>query len=269
MGPLIRNISDTARWVAVFRAEESERPDAIFNDPFARRLAGERGEKIANAIAFSTKNSWSFVARTFLFDEYIKQHVKLGYDMIINLACGLDTRPYRMDLPASLTWVEADLPGIMNYKESILKDEKPNCLLQKIHLDLANRDARVKLFTQLGNKADKALIVTEGLISYLGDEEVGSLAQDLSDQHSFQRWVLDYFSPGLLELIQKEMGSFMKEGNAILKFAPEEGEEFFTSHGWKVIESKSNLKIAESLQRLPEEMMALAAIPEPEGPKGS
>lgn len=269
MGPLIRNISDTARWVAVFRAEESERPDAIFNDPFARRLAGERGAKIANAITFSTKNSWSFVARTYLFDEYIKQHVNLGYDIIINLACGLDTRPYRMDLPASLTWVEVDLPGIMNYKESILAGEKPNCIVEKIHLDLANKEARVKLFTQLGNKAEKALIVSEGLISYLDDNEVGLLAQDLSAQDSFKRWVLDYFSPGLLEMIQKEMGSFMKEGNAILKFAPEEGAEFFLGHGWKVIESKSNLKIAESLQRLPEEMMALAALPEPEGPKGS
>src|SRR5688572_18344935 len=269
MEPLIRNISDTARWVAVFRAQESERPDAIFIDPFARRLAGERGEKIANAITFSTKNSWSFVARTFLFDEYIKQQFNFGYDMIINLACCLDTRPYLMELPVSLTWVEVDLSGIMNYKESILAGEKPNCILEKIHLDLANRDARVKLFTQLGSKADKALIISEGLISYLDEEEVGSLAQDLSSQNSFKRWVLDYFSPGLLELIQKEMGSFMKEGNAILKFAPEEGEGFFNSHGWKAIESKSNLKTAQSLQRLPEEMMALAAYPEPEGPKGS
>lgn len=269
MGPLIRNISDTARWVAVFRAEESERPDAIFNDPFARRLAGERGEKIANTIAFSSKNSWSFVARTFLFDQFIKQHVDLGYEMIINLACGLDTRPYRMPLPASLTWVEVDLPGIMSYKESILAGEKPNCKLQKMNLDLANREARVELFKQLGRKTDKALIVSEGLISYLDDEEVGSLARDLSAQESFKRWVLDYFSPGLLDMIQKEMGSFMKEGNAVLKFAPEEGEGFFDCHGWKAIESKSNLKTAESLQRLPEDMIAFAANPEPEGPKGS
>ena len=71
MEPLIRNISDTARWVATFRAEESERPDAIFHDPYARRLAGERGEQIANTIEFSKKNSWSFAARTYLFDEFI------------------------------------------------------------------------------------------------------------------------------------------------------------------------------------------------------
>jgi len=42
----IDHISDTARWVAVYRAMETARPDAIFRDPFADRLAGERGHQI-------------------------------------------------------------------------------------------------------------------------------------------------------------------------------------------------------------------------------
>ena len=47
-----------------FQGDESDRPDAIFVDPFARRLAGERGQQIAHAIESARKNSWSFVART-------------------------------------------------------------------------------------------------------------------------------------------------------------------------------------------------------------
>src|SRR3954468_3245398 len=125
MEPLIRDISDTARWVAIFRAEESERPDAIFNDPYARSLAGERGEQIANAIEFSRANSWSFVARTYLFDEFIQQHIAAGYDLVVNMACALDTRPYRLPLPPQLKWIEIDLPGILSYKASILEKEKP------------------------------------------------------------------------------------------------------------------------------------------------
>ena len=46
----IENISDTARWVALYRALESERPDAHFRDPYARRLAGEHGEAIARSM---------------------------------------------------------------------------------------------------------------------------------------------------------------------------------------------------------------------------
>src|SRR3982751_389948 len=102
MSSLVQNISDTAKSVAIFRAEESERSDAVFHDPFARKLAGEKGKQIADAIGFGRDNSWSFVARTFLFDEFIMKHVTEGYDMIINLAAGLDARPYRMELPSSL-----------------------------------------------------------------------------------------------------------------------------------------------------------------------
>ena len=64
------------------------------------------------------------------------------------------------------------------------------------------------------------------------------------------------------------MGSFLKEANAPLKFAPKEGEGFFIAYGWRLLESRSKLKTAAELNRLSDEMMAVAAYPEPEGPKG-
>jgi hypothetical protein len=70
-------------------------------------------------------------------------------------------------------------------------------------------------------------------------------------------------------MAQKEMGPALKEGNIELKFAPEEGEDFFQAHGWKSLESYSTLKTAANLNRLSEEMMGYAAMPEPEGPKRS
>jgi len=91
--PTIRHISDTARWAAIYRAGESEREDALFRDPFARRLAGERGEQIAKATPFHEKHSWSWVTRTYLLDSIISEQVAQGADMVVNLAAGLDTRP--------------------------------------------------------------------------------------------------------------------------------------------------------------------------------
>ena len=49
MPNVITHISDTARWVAIDRAMESERPDAIFRDPFAHDLGGPEGEAIVRA----------------------------------------------------------------------------------------------------------------------------------------------------------------------------------------------------------------------------
>src|SRR5262249_48748537 len=140
--PAIRNISDTACWAAIYRARENERPDALFRDPFARRLAGERGEQIAAAMQFSDRHTWSWVARTYLFDHFIAEEIRQGADMVINLAAGLDARPYRMALPASLKWIEVDLPGILDYKEEVLATDKPACALERIRLDLSNVGAR-------------------------------------------------------------------------------------------------------------------------------
>jgi methyltransferase (TIGR00027 family) len=265
MSSLVQNISDTAKWVAVFRAEESERPDAVFHDPFARKLAGKKGEQIANAIGFGRENSWSFVARTFLFDEFIMRHVREGYDMILNLAAGLDARPYRMDLPASLHWVEVDLPGILEEKEKVLDNETPRCNLERIRLDLSDQKARSGLFKQLNSKAGKILVMTEGLIIYLTSAQVASFATDLSSQKNFKRWIFDMVSPALLKMIQERMGPALGGSGAVFQFGPAEGEEFFLQYGWKSLESKSGLKTAASLNRLNEEMVKFAAIPEPEG----
>ena len=266
MEPLVESISDTAKWVAFFRAEESERPDAVFHDPFARKLAGEKGEQIANAAKFSRNNSWSFVTRTFLFDHYVAQHVREGYDTVVNLAAGLDTRPYRMELPDTLKWIDIDLPAMISYKNKMLQDEKPKCQLRSVSIDLADRHARLALFEQLGAEVKRALILTEGLLIYLTSNQVASLASDLSAQKNFRRWVFDLQSPALLAMAQENMGSILKGSGAKFQFAPEEGEEFFDAYGWHRMKSKSLLPTALKLNRLPEELESYAEMGEPPGP---
>jgi methyltransferase (TIGR00027 family) len=111
----IEDISDTALWVAAFRAMETERSDAIFHDPYARRLAGPRGEEIVKDMGLSQASAAAMVVRTAVFDEIILDVVSRGQvDLVANLAAALDTRPWRLPLPSSLRWVDVDLPGILN-----------------------------------------------------------------------------------------------------------------------------------------------------------
>src|SRR5260370_359829 len=121
--PTVRGVSDTARWVAYFRALETRRPDALFRDPFAERLAGGHGFHLANPLPDGNKHEWAWVARTHLFDQYLSHGIQEGADLVVNLAAGLDARPYRMNLPATLQWVEVDLPEIVAYKQEILANE--------------------------------------------------------------------------------------------------------------------------------------------------
>ncbi|MFI5104320.1 MAG: class I SAM-dependent methyltransferase [Terriglobales bacterium] len=268
-GPLIRNISDIALWVAVYRAWESERPDAIFKDPLARRLAGERGEQIAQSTEFGQKVSWPYVARTYRFDQLVAQAVQQGADVVVNLAAGLDTRPYRMALPPQLQWVEVDLPAITDYKEQILAGEKPVCALTRVRLDLSDVASRRALFADLGRRAKKAMIVTEGLMAYFSRDEVTAFAHDLAAHPSFQHWALDMASPGLLKMLQKELGESLGKAGSPLKFAPEEGPGFFTTCGWEPVEVYSMLKTAAHLKRLSFGMHLLALLPDSNGRQGS
>lgn len=73
----IENVSDTARWVAVYRAMESARPDAIFRDPFADRLAGERGHEILDGLPKGRAMAWPMIVRTAVFDEIILDAVRV------------------------------------------------------------------------------------------------------------------------------------------------------------------------------------------------
>jgi len=264
----IQNISDTARWAAVYRARESDLPDAIFRDRLARRLAGPRGEQIAAAMPFLAHHSWTWVTRTYLFDQFISEQVEQGVDLVINLAAGLDARPYRMALPPALRWVEVDLPELIAYKDEVLAGEKPVCALERIRLDLSNVGARRELFDQLGRSARKALVVTEGLIVYFSAEEVGSLAQDLAHPPSFQRWALDLASPGLRAMLQKNLGAPLGQGGAALRFGPEEGPGYFTRFGWTPIDVRSMLKTAARLKRLSTWMRLIALLPESTGRQG-
>jgi methyltransferase (TIGR00027 family) len=249
--PLLNDISDTARFVALLRALESDRPDAHFHDPYARKLAGEGAEKMLNFLGKSYRfDSRIMAVRTRVIDELILESVyKEGVDLVLNLAAGLDTRPYRLELPLSLHWVEVDFPGILAHKGHLMAAERPRCELETIPIDLKDRSGRNKLFEELNATSRKVLILTEGLLMYLPEEDVIQLAQDLSRQTNFGLWLMDLLSPEELKWIKEKFGKHFEEAKARVYFAPQEGADFFQPHGWSTIKFHSFEKEARRLNR--------------------
>ncbi|HEY3592760.1 MAG TPA: class I SAM-dependent methyltransferase [Polyangiaceae bacterium] len=246
----IENISDTARWVAVYRAMESARPDKIFNDPFAERLAGKKGVAIVDTMKSGRQMAWAMIVRTAIFDEIILDQVRnKGVDQVVNLAAGLDARAWRMSLPPTLKWVDVDLPGILDYKTEMLQNEKPVCEYEAVRLDLREEAKRQALFSQLAARSKRTLVVTEGLIIYLNDEQVASLARDLHAQPSFESWLIDLAHPQLLIMMKKMWGKNLNAGNAPFQFAPEAGTKFFAPYGWREKEFRSSMDEARRLKR--------------------
>lgn len=245
----IEHISDTARWVAVYRAMESERPDALFHDPFARRLAGAKGEEIVDTMKHGRQMAWAMIVRTAVFDEIIMQRVRAGTDLVVNLAAGLDARPWRLALPASLRWVDVDLPAILQYKTEQLRDATPVCRYESMPMDLTDPAERAVLVERLGAAGRDTLVVTEGLLIYLSDQDVGALARDLHAGPTLRWWVIDLANPRLLAFMTAKWGREARDGNAPFRFAPAQGTGFFRPFGWREAEFRSSMEEARRLRR--------------------
>ncbi|PXX06292.1 class I SAM-dependent methyltransferase [Mycolicibacterium moriokaense] len=257
--PLISNVSDTARWMAAYRAAESARPDALFNDPLADRLAGDRGRAIAAAAPRLTRNGWWWVTRTKLIDDLVGESVRNGSDRVLNLASGFDTRPYRLDLPAATEWIEADLPGIINEKQRLLADETPRCRLSRVAVDLADAPSRNEFLADTADAAQNTLVITEGLLLYLSGQQVRALAQDLH-RAGISEWITDVIAPAIVRRMMRQMPSLDK---APMTFEPTDGVAFFEQQGWTVGAICSILKQAGQWKRLPRVLRPLGYLPDP------
>jgi len=244
----VSHVSDTARWVAMYRAMESERPDALFHDPWARKLAGPEGEAILSGIPKGREMAWPMIVRTQVMDELILRAISQDrVDTVLNLASGLDARPYRLALPSSLRWIEADFADVLAYKQTILDTERPHCALEFAPVDLTDDNARAAFFHRVGTAATRTLVITEGLLVYLEREQVAGLAADLGKQPSFLWWLIDLASPELLKRLSKTWGKTLQRSPMI--FGPAEGTQFFEPYGWQEREYRSTFEEAFRLNR--------------------
>ncbi len=242
MSESIEHVSDTAFWVAYYRWLETKRKDALFHDPLAKVLVGDRGAKLARHMGIVRAMQWSMSIRTWIIDRYIAEAIADGIDMVVNLGAGLDTRPYRLDLPHNLQWIEVDFEHVIDYKAEKLKEHAPVCHLLRIACNLADEGEPRALLDRLNVSAGRILVLTEGVVPYLPNAAVASLADALAAQPHIVYWLTDYFSPLFKKVggrggIQKRLAK-----NAPFLFypgdAPLDWPRFFAHNGWEVAEMR-------------------------------
>jgi methyltransferase (TIGR00027 family) len=255
---LIAGVTDTAHWMAAYRAAESARPDALFDDRFAERLAGDAGMAMAAQAPRAARDGWPWITRAKLVDELTLASVADGCDRVLNLAAGLDTRPYRLPLSAALPWIEADLPAVIAEKERVLAGEAAHCGLSRESIDLADPGARASFFDRNLLGARRALVITEGLLGYLDQGAVQSLVQDLR-RPGIRWWITDVSSPALRRVSQKRLRKHL--ANAPLKFAaPESGVAWFEAFGWEARDIRSVVREAVRFRRAPFWLLPVALL---------
>ncbi len=227
----MRSVSDTALWVAVYRAEESERQDALFHDPHARRLAGERGQAIVDALPFGPSMGWSIVVRTAVMDALILRCIERGARTVLNLGAGLDTRAFRLQLPPDLRWLDVDLPAVIAYRRTCLGQAVAACRHAHVQADLRLAADRQRVIHDAGRHGP-LLVVTEGLLIYLTPDQVGELATQLRGEASTHWWLADLITPLLQQTMGLVWSAQLQAADAAFRFAPGDAQAYFRDLRW-------------------------------------
>jgi methyltransferase (TIGR00027 family) len=189
-GGEITHVSDTALMVAACRAHETELEDAFVRDPFAARLAGERGLAILAAMPHSNVLRLGLAVRTRFVDELLLEALRqYPITTVLSVGCGLDTRPWRIDFPSGLRWIEIDFADVLDYKEQLMSAEAPRCRRERLSVDLNDPAQRSTMHKATGSAP--ALMITEGVLLYLPVATVEALAGESCSHSGVAHWISD------------------------------------------------------------------------------
>jgi methyltransferase (TIGR00027 family) len=236
----LRAFCQTAFWVAAARDIESRRPDALFHDPYIGILTGELGEEYRGARR-RRGTGRGLVIRTAVIDALIARAIAdNGVDTIVNLACGLDTRAFRCELPGDLRWFDVDLPELIAYRRDRLADVLPRCRYGAIAADLLDAGARRSALERATEGSRVALVLTEGFILYLTEAQAGRMAEDLARLPAVAYWLISVSCPRAPE----RRGRPPTSGPDRIRgsFRPASGLRFFETFGFREREFRSTFE---------------------------
>ncbi len=128
--------------------------------------------------------------RTRFADELLLEAlVQYPITTVLSVGCGLDTRPWRLDLSPDVRWVEIDFPEILDYKDGLMSGETPVCRRERLTIDLNDPANRRAMYEAAGSAP--ALMITEGLLLYLPAATVEALSIETGSQSGVAHWISD------------------------------------------------------------------------------
>lgn len=193
------SVGTTAVMVAAARARETESPDPLIRDPFARILVegAETGvwqnfldpamqERIATAdpeAAAIFDNMLGYQAvRTHFFDTFFTNAAAAGIRQVVILASGLDSRAYRLPWPQETVVYEIDQPMVLEYKSKTLARHgaTPTAERREVAVDL-RQDWPAALQAAGFDPARPTAWLAEGLLMYLPAEAQDRLFEQITE----------------------------------------------------------------------------------------
>ena len=183
--PELDPIEETALMVAWWRACESRRPDALFQDPFALEMAEsslspEKRRQYSRSPIFETTVD-ILAMRTVLIDERLSAWCAGAGTQVVNLGAGADSRPYRLPLPPAARVFQVDTETLTRWSESFFAPHSPSCEVVRVAADLHDPARCLARLKSRGFDAGRPVLwILEGLLEFLDRSLVGDLLAALT-----------------------------------------------------------------------------------------
>jgi methyltransferase (TIGR00027 family) len=236
--PALAGVGLTSLWVAAMRAVETERPlseGRLCEDPFARALAGAEGfATLERSVAELGIGPPVVPVRTRFCDDRLRAALDEGFEQIVILAAGMDSRAFRMDMKPEVHVFEVDRAEIFAHKEPRLERTRPRGVRTIVPVDLADDWPRA-LVDRGMSPSRRTFWVVEGLLIYLEAPAVDALFTRLDALSApGSRAIFDGSSTAILQHpIMASRVAFVAKLGAPWIYGLDEPEAFTARFGWR------------------------------------
>lgn len=183
-------VGQTAIFVARMRQQETQRPDALFRDPFAQAmLEALVGDPVLEEVAEVIRQTPSsargfpeyFAVRTRFFDDALLAAMRNGIRQVVTLGAGMDGRTVRLDCPPGTRWFELDMPDMIAAKDALITGSQLSLTCERygVGTDLTRDWMTALRRVQFDVRQPTAWLV-EGLLMYLTERAGDALLADLT-----------------------------------------------------------------------------------------
>ena len=173
INPLLTGSAETMLQSFYARAKYSRKKNAKFYDAKAIELVDKIDYDFSKAEKDSTMSN-GVIARTIVFDELVKDFINKNPDCtVVNIACGLDTRFYRMD-NGRIIWYNVDLPETIEVRDAIYHESG--------RVSTIGISATDPAWADKVTKRGKMLFIIEGLSMYLTSDENAQMLSIIRDK---------------------------------------------------------------------------------------
>ena len=192
----LKGVPETMLQTLYARAKESKKPDHVIYDAKAIEIVEELDYDFTKADK-DTAMASGVIARTIVLDQMVGEFLEKNPDaVVVNIACGLDTRCYRM-AGRYKRWYNVDLFETMQVRERFLRENGPIYQIAGSAMDASYADA-VKC------DGEPVLAVIEGLTMYLNEQEVKQMFGILADRFAEVTVMAETMSPFVASHIKEK-----------------------------------------------------------------